>query len=475
MKRRDPRSLAALPDLDAGASARVENDELMVEERKAQRDFREVATQTRIVERLSLLWESRLFLGCVAVVGLLLSTLIVLLIPNSYESSVRLMPPDNPSSAGLAQAALALAGGTAGLGGIASELLGQRNNSDLLAGVLSSRTVEDALIQKFDLRKVYGAVRIEDARKKLEKQSAITVDRKSQIITITVTDRSPQRAAAMAQAYVEELNRTVTQVSTSSARRERIFLEGRLQGVKQDLETAEKEFSEFLAKNTGIDIKQQSTAMLGAAAILQGQYLAAQLELERLRQHYADSDARVRSVQTQVAELERQLAKHGGKDESASQSNATQGDALYPWIRNLPLLGVAYADLYRKTKIEEMLFDRLTQEYELAKVQEAKGIPTVKVLDPPNLPEKPSFPPRLLLVELGTVLALAFGVAWAFGRRAWEQMDSSSPGKGLGHEVFAAVRTAMPWTSRTGVGPHTLSGDAGGHLDPLDTQNEQLK
>lgn len=116
MKRRDPRSLAALPDLDAGASARVENDELMVEERKAQRDFREVATQTRIVERLSLLWESRLFLGCVAVVGLLLSTLIVLLIPNSYESSVRLMPPDNPSSAGLAQAALALAGGTAGLG-----------------------------------------------------------------------------------------------------------------------------------------------------------------------------------------------------------------------------------------------------------------------------------------------------------------------------------------------------------------------
>jgi hypothetical protein len=126
MKRRDPRSLAALPDLDAATSARVENGELRVEERKEQQDFREVPTQTQIVERLSLLWESRLFLGCVAVVGLLLSMLIVFLIPNSYESSVRLMPPDNPSNTGLAQAALALAGGTAGLGGNRQRAFGSK-------------------------------------------------------------------------------------------------------------------------------------------------------------------------------------------------------------------------------------------------------------------------------------------------------------------------------------------------------------
>jgi uncharacterized protein involved in exopolysaccharide biosynthesis len=473
MKGPDPKTSAGLSYLEAPISVGTENGEVMAEEQKAQQDFREGATRAQAVASLRLLWESRRFLGGVAGAGLLLSTLIAFLIPNRYESGARLMPPDNPS--GLAQAAVALAGGAAGLGGIASQLLAQKNTSDLLAGVLSSRTVADALIQKFDLRKVYRARRIEDTRKELEAQTKISVDRKSQIITIIVTDKSPQRAAAMAQTYVEELNRTVAEVSTSSARRERIFLEGRLQAVKQDLEAAEKEFSQFLTKNTAIDIKEHGSAMVGAAAILQGQYTAARLELEGLRQHYADSDVRVRSLQARVAALENQLAKVGGKDESASREKATQGDARYPWIRNLPLLGVTYADLYRRTKVQETLFDTLTQEYELARVQEAKGIPTVKVLDPPNLPEKKSFPPSLLFMLLGTVLALACGVAWVFGRRSWEQMDPSNPGKMLAQEVLGTVQAAMPWTSRYRFGRRGLSRKTGIHVDPPDVEKEASK
>ena len=475
MKGPDPKTSAGLSDLEAPISVGTENGEVMAGEQKAQQDFREGATQARIVASLRLLWESRRFLGRVAGAGLLLSTLIAFLIPNRYQSVARLMPPDNPSNTGLAQAAVALAGGAAGLGGIASELLGQKNTSDLLAGILSSRTVADTLIQKFDLRKVYRARRMEDARKELAAHTDISVDRKSQIITISVTDKSPQRAAAMAQAYVEELNRTVAEVSTSSARRERIFLEGRLQAVNQDLEAAEKEFSQFLSKNTAIDIKEQGKAMVGAAAILQGQYIAARSELEGLRQHYADSNVRVRSVQARVAELENQLEKVGGKDESASLEKATQGDSLYPWIRNLPLLGVAYADLYRRTKIQETLFDMLTQEYELARVQEAKGIATVKVLDPPNLPEKKSFPPRLLFMLLGTMLALSCGVAWVFGRRTWEQTDPSNPGKVLAQEVFDTVKAAMPWASRNGFWLRALSRKTGGHVDPPDVEKEAGK
>ena len=239
-------------------------------------------------------------------------------------------------------------------------------------------------------------------------------------------------------------------MSTSSARRERIFLEGRLQAVNQDLEAAEKEFSQFSSRNAAIGIKEQGKAMVDAAAPLQGQHIAARSGPEGLRQLDADSNARVRALQARVAELESQLAKVGGKDESASLEKATQDDALYPWIGKLPLLGVSYADLYRKTKAQETLFDALTQEYELAKVQEAKEIPTVKVLDPPNLPEKKSFPPRLSLMLLGTVLALSCGVAWVFGRTRWERTDPSNPGKVLAQEVFDSVKAAMPWASRSG-------------------------
>jgi uncharacterized protein involved in exopolysaccharide biosynthesis len=358
------------------------------------------------------------------------------------------MPPD--SNSGLAQAVVALAGGAAGLGGIASQLLGQKNTSELLAGILNSRTVEDTLIQKFDLRKVYGVRRMEDTRKTLAAHTGIGVERKSEIISIVVADESPQRAEAMAQTYIEELNRTVAEVSTSSARRERIFLEGRLQAVEQDLQADEKELSQFLSKNTAIGIKAQSKAMVDAAAPLQGQNIAARSEPEGLRQLYTDSNARVRSLQARVAELENQLAKVGGKDEGTSLEKATQRDPLYPSVRMLPLLGVAYADLYRRTKIQETLFDTLTQEYELARVEEAKGIATVKVLDPPNLPEKRSFSPHLLLVLLGTVLSLSCGVAWVFGRTRWEQTEPSNPGKVLAQEVFDSVRAAMPWASRSG-------------------------
>src|SRR6202022_1287261 len=106
----------------------------------------------------------------------------------------------------------------------------------------------------------------------------------SGILTITVTDNDPNRAAAIAQAYVDELDRLVAQVSTSSARREREFLEERLKSVQADLEAAEKEFSQFASKNSAIDIKEQGRAMVGAAAALEGQLIAAKSELEGRRQ-----------------------------------------------------------------------------------------------------------------------------------------------------------------------------------------------
>jgi uncharacterized protein involved in exopolysaccharide biosynthesis len=458
MKGPDPKTSTGLSDLEAPISVGPENGEILAAGKEAPQDSGERETSGQTIASLRLLWESRRFLGRVAGIGLLVSAVIALLIPRRFQSVARLMPPDNQSSSGLAMAASALTGGAAGLGGIASQLLGLKSTSDLLAGILTSRTAEEKLIHEFDLKKVYGVSRMEDARKVLEARTDISIDRKSQIITITVTDscglpwacESPHRAQAMAQAYIDELNRLVAEVSTSSARRERIFLEGRLQSVSQDLEAAEKEFSQFASKNTAIDIKEQGKAMVDAAATLQGQYIAARSELEGLRQIYTDSNVRVRSLQARVAELEDQLKKVGGKDESNSLGKAAEGDSLYPSIRKLPMLGVTYADLYRKTRVQEAVFETLTQEYELAKVEEAKEIPTVKVLDPPNLPEKKSFPPRTVMTLLGGMLALVCGVTWVFGRTKWEQTDPTDPGRVLAQEVFDTVKAAIPWSSRNG-------------------------
>jgi len=409
------------------------------------------ASGEELVVFLRLLWGHRRLLFRISVWALLASTLFAFLIPSRYDSTSRLMPPDSQSGSGLATAVAAISGsGAGGLGGIAGELLGLKGTSDTFVGILSSRTVQDKLIQQYDLKKIYRDRRMEDTRKDLAKHTDISVDRRSQIINITVTDTSPQRAAAISQAYVEELNRLVADLSTSSARRERIFLEGRLQAVSLRLEEAERDFSQFASKNTAIDIKEQGKAMVEAAATLQGQLIAAESEYEGLKQIYTGNNVRVRSVKARIDELQRQLQKLGGKGESATSVADLPVDSLYPSIRKLPLLGVKYADLYRRTKIQEAVLETLTKEYELARVQEAKEIPMVKVLDVANIPDKKSYPPRLLIMFLGTVSACVGAITWLVGSTMWKATDSNDSRKVFAAEVLSTISARVPMFSRNG-------------------------
>jgi uncharacterized protein involved in exopolysaccharide biosynthesis len=406
------------------------------------------------VARLRMLWNGRVFLLRVAGCGLLIATAIAFLIPPRYESTVRLMPPDTQSNAMMAALASKAGGGLATLGG---DMLGLKSSGALFVGILQSRTVQDDLIAKFDLRRVYSTERWDTARLELTRNTEVSEDRKSGIITIKVSDRKPQLAAGLGQEYAAELNNVVNQLSTSSAHRERVFLEERLKTVQLDLEEAEKEFSQFASKNSAIDIKEQGRAMVDAAAALQGQLIAAQSELEGLRQIYADSNVRVRSIHARIVELRNQLGKGGGRGENGTAVVETRGESPYPSIRELPLLGVAYADLYRRSKVQEAVYETLTQEYELAKVEEAKEIPSVKILDPANVPERKSFPPRLLILFLGFCVSCAMGMGWVFGRETWLEVDPRDSRKILALEIFATVQSKLRGMSRNGVGARGLT------------------
>ena len=407
----------------------------------------------RVLGKLRLLWHERRFLSRATGLGLLLSLAVAFLIPAEFESTTRLMPPDNQSASSMAMlASLSAKGGSAGpaLGAMAGDLLGLKSSGDLFVGILQSRTVQDRLIERFDLRKIYRKRLWEAARKKLAANTDISENRKSGIITIAVTDKDPARAAAMGQAYVDELNHLVVDLSTSGAHRERVFLEERLKLVQQDLELAEKDFSQFASNNMAIDIKEQGKAMVEVVARLQGQLIAAETELEGLRQIYADNSVRVRAVQARIAELKQQLEKIGGKGEDTSAKPASPNESIYPSIKKLPLLGVPYADMYRRTRVQEATFEVLTQQYELAKVQEVRETPSVKVLDTADIPEKKSFPPRLVILLLGTLLSAAFAVAWILANARWHQMDSEHPAKVIALGVYGGARSHLDHISQNG-------------------------
>jgi uncharacterized protein involved in exopolysaccharide biosynthesis len=415
------------------------------------------------VNRMRLVWDQRRWLARLVVLGIAVSTIVAFLIPRRYQSTTRLMPPDQ-SNSGMAMLSAALGGRSSGgsssggagssMGAVAGDLLGMKTSTDLFIGILQSRTVEDDLVNKFDLRKVYWDRYMKDAREDLEAKTDTSAERKSGIIKIQVTDRDPKRAAAMAAEYVQELDRLVAQVNTTSAHRERVFLEGRLREVERDLQSAEKRFSEFASKNTALDIPTQGKAMIEAAAALKGQLIVAQTELEGMRQIYSDNNIRVRGLQARVAELQKQVQQLGGKFDTSTDASGEQGDqSSFPSIRKLPMLGVSYADLYRNTKVQEAVFETLTQEYELAKVQEAKEMPSVKVIDPPDVPEKQSFPRPLWVILGGTVLFFISGVVWIFGSQKWGQIDASDPGKVFVLEVASSLKSQLPSTSSNGTSP----------------------
>jgi uncharacterized protein involved in exopolysaccharide biosynthesis len=400
----------------------------------------------RGTRRLRLFWDRRRTIALAGILGAVVSSAAAFLIPSRYTSTARLMPPDQSSSSTAMLAALT--GGMAGgrgsaLGALAGDMLGLKNSGDLFVGVLQSRTVEDNLINKFNLRKEYGDKLIEDARKDLEKKTGISTDRKSGIIVIEVTDYSASKAAAMVQEYIDGLNRVVTKLNTSSASREREFLESRLGQVRNDLESAERNFSTFASKNTAIDIPAQGKALIEAAATLEGQLIATQTELESLRQVYTQNNVRVKATQARIDELRRQLQKLGGSANSEPSNSSDIADQSIPSIRQLPLLGVPYADLYRDTKVQEAIYEALTEEYELAKVQEAKETPSVKILDAADVPQKKSFPPRVMIIILGSLFACCAALAWVSGRAAWDGTDALDPRKLLAVEVSSALRKSF--------------------------------
>jgi capsule polysaccharide export protein KpsE/RkpR len=405
------------------------------------------------VRNATTLWERRRLLFRIAAVSLLLSLLIAFTLPKRYKSSAQIMPPSNSSGPTAMLAALAgrALGGASGLSSLAGSLLGGNNTTPLFVELLRSGTVTGHLMDRFHLQSTYHKRYRADTAKYLARHTTITDDKKSGVITIIVEDTDPRRARDLTQGYLDELNLLVTHTSTSSAHQERVFIERRLQKVKADLEQAQQQMSEFSSTHGTVDIKEQGRAMVDAASKLQAQMILEQANLTSLRQIYGDGNVRVRATQARIGVLQNQLTKISGSSAPLSvgetgsdeQHSTLTGSDLYPPLRQLPRLAVPYANLYREVRVQETVFELLTQQYELARIQEAKDVPVVSVIDSPGIPEKKSFPPRLLLTLLLTVVSTSIAAALLLAWNRWLHISVSDPRKMLAHEIYGTLRARL--------------------------------
>ncbi|MGA7382678.1 MAG: lipopolysaccharide biosynthesis protein [Terriglobales bacterium] len=404
-------------------------------------------TTRGVVRLVSRMIEQKRMIGRVVTVAFALIAITAVLIPGDYESTARLMPPEKPKGEGIA-AMLATSGGEGGaanpaMGSFLADSLGLKGSGALYVGVLKSTTVQDTLVDQFDLRKVYRKRYRKDADKRLAENTDISEDRKSGIISITVTDHSPQRAQQLAAAYVTTLNQLSAQLNTSEAHRERLFLEERLVAVRQDLAAADKDLSEYSSKNLTLDVKEQGKAMVTGAATLEGELIATESQLSGLEQIYTPNNVRVRSLQARVDLLRKKLSELRGNGVALPSTPGNQNNDTGISLSQLPVLGVTYYDLYRRAKIQETVFEVLTKQYELAKVEEAKELPVIKLLDDPQLPEQSSGPPRVRIILIGTLLAFCAVVGWIWFEDRWERLDLDDPRKATILELSALASVAL--------------------------------
>jgi uncharacterized protein involved in exopolysaccharide biosynthesis len=387
----------------------------------------------KIRQFLWLYWKKRILACCIIVAGAVLSIAYSLSLPNIFTSTTSLMPQDNSSPY---SSMLEMVSGSSAAASIGSEALGIGTPSELQVSILESRTVRDSLVAQFGLMKRYDAHVIEDARKALAANTRIEQDRKSGIITISISDTNAEFASKLAQGYVTELNRILTDNSTSAARRERIFLEGRLKEVKHDLDDSSVALSKFATKSKAIDIPSQARSMVEASLRLKGLLAEGESQLAGLRETYSEDNYRVKSLEARNAELQRQLNAMGGG--SAESVAASGSKSVYLTAGELPTLGVTFGDLDRRLRVDEALWEVLTRQYETARVQEAKEIPTIQVLDPPNIPSRKSAPRRSAIVSAATFFSFLLSCVWVFLLSRWQELDENS-----GPKIILARAIAM--------------------------------
>lgn len=393
---------------------------------------------------LELLWEKRAVLLGWTLAGIVLALGLRLGLPAKYESTARILPSGSSSETAMMMAGSDAGGLVAPNLGAVSDLFGIKTPGALCAAILRSDTVLDGVVSRQGLRQVYQARDDDAARKTLLDRTVIVDDKKSGMVSLSTLDGDPKRAAAIANAFTDELDKVLQTLNTSAAHREREFLEQRIAVVRQNLSGAEQRLGQFSSQNSALDIKEQGKAAVEVASRVEGELIVAQSELQGLRQIYGPDHPRVKAMQARVSQLGAAAAKLGASTQSTASPLLS--------ISRLPLVGVTYADLFREVKVQEAIYESLLKQYEISKVEEVKATPRLRVIDYGKVPSRRSSPRLLVLGAFCVWSCFLAGIAAILARAKWDNADPESPWKRLAIRVAGDLqRTAGYIAHRTGV------------------------
>ncbi|HSY02847.1 MAG TPA: GNVR domain-containing protein [Acidobacteriaceae bacterium] len=351
------------------------------------------------------------FTALFAVVSILFS----LLVPVRYTATAILMPPQQGSS--VASALMSQLGSLGSVAALAGGGLNLKNPNDMYVGMLHSETVENAMVRKFGLMQEYHKRYLSDARKRFESNALVQGDNKDGLIHISIDDHDPQRAADLANGYVDEFRHLSQGLAITEASQRRAFFEQQLLKTKDQLAGAEEALKQTEESTGLIQLDSQARALIAAAGEIRAQIAAKEVQLQAMSTYATGQNSQIIETQQELDSLRAQLSKLGGSEDNADSLIVPKG--------KVPEAGLEYVRKLRDVKYYETMFELLARQLEIAKLDEAKEGSMVQVVDPAIRPDRRSFPNRTLITLGGTIAGFLVGVLLALVQSSLARMRAN--------------------------------------------------
>lgn len=354
---------------------------------------------------LLIITQRKKLVGIVTAILTAIAVILAFTLPQSYTATVIILPPQGNASMSSLLASQ-LAGMGSAVSGMAGSMLGMKNVNDMYVAMLKTRTVEDSVIQRYGMQSEYRKTYLAEARKALEQHTKIDGSTKDGLIRLNFTDRNPNRAAQIANGYVEQFRDLSENLAITEASQRRVVFQNQLEKTKTDLENADEALKRTQLSTGMVQVDGQARAMIDSAARLRAQIVAKEVQIEAMRSYAGDENPALTEAQTELDGLKQQFNKLvGSKGGSADDVFLPKGE--------VPQAGLEYVRRLRDVKYYEAIFDVLAKQLELAKLDEAREGAFIQVVDPAVPPEQKSFPKRGLFTLGGLAAGFTFGIMMA--------------------------------------------------------------
>jgi capsule polysaccharide export protein KpsE/RkpR len=374
--------------------------------------------EVSLIDVLTQLAYRKWLIAKVTGIAVLAGVILSFALPVRYTATTKLMPPQQTqSTASMMMMNQLTAAGGGSLAALAGGGLGLKNPNDIYIGLLTSRPIADAIIEKFDLAKVYHAKDMTKARRKLAGYTEVVSDKRG-FITVTVTDKDRKRVAAMANAYTDQLRILTKSLAVTEASQRRLFYEEQLKQSKEALVAAELAFQQVQQQKGLVQLDAQAKAMIESLSVLRAQVAAKQVEVQALLSYSTEQNPEV-----QLAE--RELTSLQAEESRLEQNNHSPGIAGLG-LGNVPAAGLEYLRAAHELQYQQALYDMLMKQYDAAKLDESKDAAIIQVVEPAIEPDQKSSPHRLRILMLFTIGGLIVS-CFLVRILCWKNVAQSNP------------------------------------------------